>query len=335
MQLLAEIERYYRDPSLTYPPLELSYREAVLGLERLAASAAGVAARDYWFARLPDLPPPPPLPQRLGLDRRCRSKLDRREGTLDPAVWEAFKARASALGVTPSNAVLAAYAYVVATWSNSDRFIVSQMVTRRFSEMHPDMGRMLGNFASLYPLPIHLVASTSFLDNAKRIQAQILDDMQHLQIGGMRVLQELNRLKGSFGSAPSPFVVGSGLAIKDFTRASFTVLETSQTVLDHQFFELADGTYYYMWDLLEEFFPDGLIDDMWDAHHGLLRLLASDRDAWLRTRFELVGDADLPSGGSATTHADAGRLPVRCVGLACRRRRRTKVRTPHASMTCR
>jgi len=293
MQLLAEVDGYYQDPAASQAPLELSYRDAVLGIERLAGSQKGQEARDYWFSRLPGLPPPPALPQKTGLDRRCRSRLQGREGFLERSSWEAFKRRASSLGLTPSNAIIAAYAYVIATWSNSDHFILSQMMTRRFAELHPDLVRMLGNFASLYPLEIRLESAASFADNARKIQDQVLRDVRHLQIGGMHVLQELNRLKGAFGTAPSPFVVGSGLFIKRYRKAAFTVLETSQTLLDHQFFELEDGSYHYRWDLLEEFFPAGMIAAMWDSYHGLLRLLAEDGEAWLRQDFGLVGERDL------------------------------------------
>ncbi|MBW8877596.1 MAG: amino acid adenylation domain-containing protein [Acidobacteria bacterium] len=292
-QLLTEVETYYRSPEVSNAPLELSFRDAVLALERLAASAAGEAARSYWFSRLPGLPPPPSLPQKAGLNRRCRSRLRGRSGALESGPWAAFKSHASALGLTPSNALIAAYSYVVATWSNSDHFILSQMMTRRFAELHPDFTRMLGNFASLYPLEVKLESAAPFADNARRIQSQVLEDLRHLELGGMRVLQELNRLKGSFGSAPSPFVVGSGLFIKPYRKADFSVLETSQTLLDHQFFELADGSLHYVWDLLEEFFPDGMIEAMWEAYQGLLQRLASDGEAWFRRDFDLVSAKDL------------------------------------------
>ena len=291
-QLLHEVDAYYANPDASQPPLTLSYRDAVLGLERLAQSETGAAAREYWFSRLPGMPPPPAVPQRRGLNRRCRSRLDRREGLLDLPLWNAFKRNAGTLGVTASNAILAAYAYVIATWSNSDHFIFSQMVTRRFGELHPDLTRMMGNFASLYPLEVRLSPSATFVENARAIQERVLEDMKHLHIGGMRVLQELNRLKGSFGSAPSPFVVGSGLSIKKFKRAAYTVLETSQTILDHQFFELEDGSCYYVWDLMEDFFPEGVIDDMWAAYDGLLHLLATDEQAWKRMEFDLLSEDD-------------------------------------------
>jgi len=292
-QLLHEVDDYYADPTATRPPLTLSYRDAILGLERLAQSEKGAEARSYWFSRLPSMPPPPALPQKRGLDRRCRSRLERRDGVLAKPLWDAFRRHAAALGVTPSNAIIAAYAYVIAAWSNSDRFIFSQMVTRRFAELHPDLMQMMGNFASLYPLEVELAPSATFVENAKRIQSRVLEDTKHLQLGGMRVLQELNRLQGSFGSAPSPFVVGSGLSIKRFKKASYTLLETSQTILDHQFFDLEDGSCYYVWDLMEDFFTDGVIDAMWAAYEGLLHRLAADQTAWTRTDLELLSDGDL------------------------------------------
>ncbi len=292
-QLLHELDAYYANPEESRPPLTLSYRDAVLGLERLAQSDEAAAARDYWFSRLPGLPPPPAVPLNRGMNRRCRSNLERREGALDKQLWNALKRNAGLLGVTASNAILAAYAHVIATWSNSDHFIFSQMVTRRFAELHPDLMQMMGNFASLYPLEVRLSPAATFIENAKAIQDRVLEDTKHLQIGGMRVLQELNRGKGGFGNAPSPFVVGSGLSIRKFKRAAYTVLETSQTILDHQFFELKDGSYYYVWDLMEEFFPEGVIDAMWTAFDGLLNQLATDEGAWQRTAFDLAGEADL------------------------------------------
>jgi pyochelin synthetase len=293
MQLLHEIDEYYLNPNLSYPPLTLSYRDAVLGLNRLAESELGASAYRYWTSRLPDLPPPPSIPQKPGFNRRCRSRLERREGGLEKPLWDAFKNRAASLGITPSNAMITVYAYMIATWSNSDHFILSQMATRRFADLHPDLTRLLGNFVSLYPLEVKLSPSAPFVDNAKSIQLQVMADMEHLQIGGMRVLQELNHLKGSFGTAPSPFVIGSGLALRKHKKTVFTLLETSQTILDHQFFELEDGSCYYVWDLLEPFFPDGLIDAMWDGFKRLLHLLACDRNAWLKAEFDLVNVSDL------------------------------------------
>lgn len=281
-----EIDRYYEDPTLELPPLSLSFRDAVLGLQALAESEAGRRAQKYWLDRLPELPEPPPLPQ-TNAERRARSRLRRRDNALSAYNWSELKKNAALCGLTPTSAIVTAYAEILCAWSGSQHFILSNMTTRRLP-LHQEVREIVGNFASLYPLEIDLRGDGTFADKALRLQQQILRDSNHLEWGGMQVMQAFNRLKGELGSVPCPFVVGSGLFMGAVRKADFSCLETSQTMLDHQFWELDDGRYYYVWDLLEEYFPDGVIDSMWRAFDELLRRLATDPDAWRATRFELA-----------------------------------------------
>jgi pyochelin synthetase len=287
-KLLQEIDRYYADPGLQLPDIELSFRDAVLALEDLAASNIGQKARRYWEGRLSDLPQAVPLPLVGGMDRRCRSKLQRREGFLDAKNWKAFKHNAQSAGLTPSSAVFAVYAEVLASWSNCEHFVVSNMMTRRLP-VHPDMQQIVGNFASLYPLEVDLRARESFQDSARRLQEQVIRDGRHLQWGGMQVMQALNRQRQSeLGRSAVPFVVGSGLFMEGFERSDFSCLETSQVLLDHQFWELPDGRFYCVWDLLEAFFPVGMVNDMEHAYQRLLRQLADNTSAWAQKHFDLL-----------------------------------------------
>jgi amino acid adenylation domain-containing protein len=286
-RFLKEIDAYYRDPSKQLPPLSLSVRDAVLTLEQLAESPSGKADQEYWEKRLPLLPGAPALPMRPSMERRTRSRLQRREMFMAADLWQQFKENARLHGLTPSAAVFAAYAEVIGAWSNQRHFVLSNMVTRRLP-IHPEIFDILGNFASLYPLEINLREGEDFVTHARHIHQQVTRDTQHLRWGGMRVMQSLNQLQGGFGRAPIPFVIGSGLFMEGFERSDFSCLETSQVMLDHQFWELADGQYYYVWDLLEEFFPDGLIDDMLGAYHRLLEQLAQSPQSWLVHAHELI-----------------------------------------------
>lgn len=287
-----EINRYYENPHLELPPLQLTFRDAVLGLQALSESEAGEQARKYWLDRLPSLPGPPALPQLSGVNRRCRSRLQRRENLLSAGLWTDFKINAARNGLTPTGAVATAYAEILSAWSGSQHFILSNMVTRRLP-LHEEMRQIIGNFASLYPLEVDLRGPSSFSQKALRLQEQILRDSNNLQWGGMQVMQALNRLKGEFGSVPCPFVIGSGLFMGAWKKADFSCLETSQTMLDHQFWELEDGRYYYVWDLLEEFFPQGMIDSMWKAMHELLQRLATEPKIWEQQCLVVA-----PAGGS-------------------------------------
>jgi pyochelin synthetase len=286
-RLLEEVDRYYKEPGLELPPIELSFRDAAVALDRLAESELGRTAQRYWESRLADLPGPPALPLRAGMERRCRSHLQRRETFIDARIWQRFKVRAQQAGLTPSNAIFAAYVEVLAAWSNSRHFVVSNMMTRRLN-IHPQIRDIIGNFASLYPLEINLRDRASFRDSARRIQEQVIRDAGHLHWGGMKVMQTLNRQQGGFGRAPIPFVIGSGLFMEGFERSDLSCLETSQVMLDHQFWELSDGRLYYVWDLLEEFFPERMIDDMGAAYANLIAHLADVEGAWDADRFDLI-----------------------------------------------
>jgi len=296
-RLLQEIDGYYRNPQVELPPLSLTFRDAALTLDALAQSAAGKTAQQYWEQRLDDLPGPPALPVRADMDRRCRSRLERREGFIAAATWSAFKARAAHFGLTPSNAVFCAYAEIMSAWGNSRHFVLSNMMTRRLN-IHPEIRDIVGNFASLYPLEIDFRQKNTFVERARNLQEQVIRDARHLQWGGMQVMQALNRRKGSLGAAAIPFVIGSGLFMAGFERSDFSCLETSQVMLDHQFWELADGSFYYVWDLLEAFFPDGLIDSMWDAYKNLIARLAADDTLWQSEVLDLT-----PSGMLAARDA--------------------------------
>jgi amino acid adenylation domain-containing protein len=300
------VQRFYDRPELDAPPLEITFRDCALALERLAESERGRAARKYWLDRVPDLPPPPPLPRVADANPRSRSRLERRKLVVDARTWSAFKGNARTIGLTPSNAVAALYAELVGAWSNSRHFIINNMVTRRFP-MHPQIRGVLGNFASLYPLEIDLRGGATFADRAGRIQQQLLHDLDHLSWGGMQVLQALNRhLQAEPGRASCPFVIGSGLFMASLDPDQFSCLETPQALLDHQYWELADGRYFAVWDLIEEFFPAGLVDAMWRAYSDGIHELSADPDAWRRRRVVML-PAEQASRRAAVNATEAPR----------------------------
>ena len=280
-------ERFYSDPGQQLSPPEITFRDCVLALGELSQSTLGKAAKQYWHDRLDELPAAPPVPQISSKERRCASHLKRRNIVFDENVWLNFKEYAKRNGLTPTNAVAAVYAEVLSYWSNSPHFILIQMVTRRLP-MHNDIFDVLGNFSSVYPVEVDFRNGYSFAERARTLQKQNMLDISYLHWGGMDVMQELSRRNGATGRTPSPFVFSSGLFMGPVARPDYACLETSQTLLDHQFWETQDGKYFAVWDVLEEFFPKGVIDAMWKAYEELLMLLGTDESAWGREQFDLV-----------------------------------------------
>jgi len=110
----------------------------------------------------------------------------------------------------------------------------------------------------------------TFESKARRLQQQLWRDLDHLEFNGVRVLREMARSRPGDLKAAMPIVFTSALAY-DSSRAGaglsrwlgrsvFDVSQTPQVWLDHVVLEDA-GALSYSWDVVEELFPQGMIDD--------------------------------------------------------------------------
>ena len=294
VKLLQEVQHYYEHPEQSLEPLDISFRDCCLALDQLEHSEFGTTSKQYWSERLISLPPPPQLPLLPGVTLQRRSRLVRRKSLLSADCWQGLKKNAEAFGVTPSNAVFTAYAEILKTWSHSHHFIVNSMVTRRFP-LHPQIMNVLGNFSSMYPLEVDMRNCDSFAERAKRLQKQVLQDMEHFYYGGIQVLQDLNRVRGQMGRPACQLVASSCLYI-DWTSTDwaslesslYTCLETPQVQLDGQFFPAAEGGLHIIWDVMEEIFAPGLIDAIWQTYLELLQTLGTVPDIWTQSHLNLV-----------------------------------------------
>ena len=89
------------------------------------------AATRYWLDRLDDFPDAPSLPLRPRALELRECEFTRRSSSLSVDETARFEARARALGVTTSAALLTAYAAVLATWSSEQRFTVTLPILDR------------------------------------------------------------------------------------------------------------------------------------------------------------------------------------------------------------
>jgi yersiniabactin nonribosomal peptide synthetase len=285
--ILAEVSDLYQKGGDLEGAPEFKFFESVNWIKKIESSSEGQADKDYWLNRLPRLPDAPKIPSKVNINRRTRSSLNRREGFLSLLQWNNLKDFSRIFGVTPTSFLFAAYSKILSFWSDKEHFLLANMMTRRLL-LPSEMRGTMGNFASIYPLEVNMKEQDEFQAFVKDLQEQNLNDAEHLAFGGMRVMQAINQLKNTLGTATIPFVISSALFMSKFERPDFTCLETSQVLVDHQFWEIKDGRMYYVWDVQEEFFPAGLLDDMWDAYGRLLEHLARDVENWKARDFDLL-----------------------------------------------
>ncbi|MFI6763462.1 amino acid adenylation domain-containing protein [Micromonospora sp. NPDC050417] len=311
--VLSELDRRYQQPDDVLPPVDATFRDYVLAEHRLRDSDEYARDRAYWLERLDELPGAPALPLRDDHDPATAAPRFRRlTATVDDRVWQSLKTRATEHGITPANAVLAAYAETVGRWSGADRFCIGLPVLNRMP-LHPHVDRLLGDFTSLSVLAVEPVGRTSFVDRARALGERVFDDLDHRLFSGVEVLRELARRRGREAAAVLPVVftgsigVGGGLpsVAGRKPRPAYGISQTPQVWIDCQVGDQFGGL-DMNWDVREEVFPDGLVDEMFAAFLGLLHRLA-ERDApWAE-----VEPQPLPRGQRARrTAANATNTPV-------------------------
>ncbi|MDJ1133700.1 amino acid adenylation domain-containing protein [Streptomyces iconiensis] len=285
LRFINAVLRRYENPGETPPELEISYRDCVQALAELEESPLGQASRKYWTDRIADWPEAPEIPLAGGADPRRRSRLERRELLFPPGVWTSLKEKAAARNLTTTNVLCGVHAEVLAYWSGSRHFLLNNMITHRLP-LHPQMSEVFGNFASLYPLEVDWRHEEGFEDRVRRLQTQVLSDVEHVYWSGVKVLQELNQRRRTPGKAVCPYAVGSALFVGAAERPVHSLLETPQTLIDCEFWDLSDGSLWVIWDVIEDMFPPGLIDAMQEGYRDIVTRLAGSEEAWQRRAFE-------------------------------------------------
>jgi len=290
--LIDEWMQLYRDGGTELPQLELSYRDYVLGEIARRDSGAYQRSAAYWRRRVRTLPPPPALPVMASRDSASGTRFERRTATLPAGIWGKLKDRAAEAGLTPSAALLAAYADVLACWSGDEAFTLNVTFFNRLP-LHPQVNQILGDFTSMILLGIPSAAGKPFAERAALAQRQLWAGLEHRHISGVEVLRDMARARSRTGGVLMPVVFTSMLdltaqgfrppfsALGAVGEVVYSLTQTPQVWLDHQVWEEA-GTLVLSWDSVADVFPPGLADDMFGAYTRFLGELAEDAAAWQR-----------------------------------------------------
>ncbi|WP_414586466.1 amino acid adenylation domain-containing protein [Scytonema sp. PCC 10023] len=299
--LLQELWELYQDVDTPLGAIAVSFRDYVLACVALQGSCEYERSRDYWLRRIHTLPPAPELPLAKHPSLLHSPRFVRRSATLQPEIWQQLKTRANQAGLTPSGVLLAAFAEVLSVWSKCPRFTINLTLFNRLP-LHPQINEIVGDFTSLSLLAIDNSTLDSFETHARNIQEQLWEDLDHRYFDGVQVLRELARIQTQESKALMPVVFTSTLTLTEagqntdpfapFGSVVYSITQTPQVLLDHQVYE-EEETLVFNWDAVEELFPGGLLSDMFEAYCGFLFRLANDESVWLKTRRQLLPNAQI------------------------------------------
>ena len=305
-RLIEELRQDYQEPGVELPPLGMSFRDYVLALVAFESTDAYRQAETYWQERLASMPPGPELPVKRHLLAAVRPRFTRRARELDAPAWQRLRGLAARRKISPSGLLLSAYGLVLSLWSKSPRFTLNITYFNRLP-VHPHIDRIIGDFASLTLLTVDASRPGSFAEWTGGIQRQLWQNLAHGHISAVRLMRELAHREGRAPSALMPVVFTSLLIEKrtaapeageetaggaDGTRSAeqegaeeqggeaafLGISQTPQVWLDHQVAE-ERRRLIFNWDAVEELFPEGVLDQMFETYCRLLDHLA-DEAAW-------------------------------------------------------
>ncbi|MFC0104864.1 non-ribosomal peptide synthetase [Kibdelosporangium aridum] len=272
--LLGELRMLLRDEAL--PPLDITFRDYVLGQRALRETSRYTKDREYWWNRIDELPGAPDLPVVHGGSGGGPVRFHRLQRRLLTQSWKALRAKAAEQGLTPSAVVLAAYAEVIGRWSTNQKFTVNMPLQNRLA-LHEQVCALIGDFTSVSLLAVDLTEPAGFADRARALGGQLLSDVDHRLCSGVEVIRELGRRRGQ-SEALMPVVFTGVLGASDSDEIRYGISQTPQVWVDCQAVEQPDGL-LVSWDVRAGVFPDGLAEDAFGAFLDLLESLVDA--SWL------------------------------------------------------
>lgn len=288
--MLSELDTLYHEPDTELPPLEISFRDVVLFRRMQRELPSHTARRDldrrYWLERIETMPGGPDLPILGGRERVNAVAFMRHGLTLDAKDWRDFCAHASEFRLTPSCAVLAAFAETIGRWAGRPSFCINVTMLNR-PQLHPQIDRIVGDFTDVNILEVSTSAGETFAERARIVQDRLWRDMEHTAFSGVEVLREINRRSDTRSIYPVVFTSLLGLGDEkrqdgEFMRGArllYGISQTPQVWIDCQAGE-RHGELHLNWDIRAGIFPEGMMEDAFESFRDLLGRLAREPGLW-------------------------------------------------------
>ncbi|TYQ29821.1 non-ribosomal peptide synthetase [Pseudanabaena sp. UWO310] len=299
-RLFEEWFQLYQCPEAVLPPLELSFRDYVLAEQSLPQTKLYQRSQEYWLKRLSNLPPAPELPLAKNPQELKQHRCKRYHAQMERDDWQRLQQKAKNIGLTPSGLLLAAFAEIIALWSQNPQFTLNLALFNRLP-MHPHVNHLLGDFTSVTLLEVDNSRQEAFGDRALRLQKQLWQDLEHRYFSGVRVTRELTRQQGNVPNAmPVIFTSTLGFAamgqetltFSHFGELVYGISQASQAWMDVQVWEEKE-TLTFNWDVVDELFPDGAIADMFATYCHFLERLAKSEEIWIEPNRQLLTSEQL------------------------------------------
>jgi amino acid adenylation domain-containing protein len=285
--LVRELLQAYADPAALPAAPEFSFRDYALAQRSLVDTPEHARALEEWRQRLAALAPAPDLPLARRPETLPKTEFRKLATSFDADLAGRLQERARAAGLSLPHVLLGAYGRMLARWSASPRLTINVPTFNRLP-FHADVNALAGPFSSF--TIVELDATGAGVETlARQAQRELSWALDHQIVSGVRVVRELMQREG-FRVLPVVFTsLGFDLergttrapaAALDGLREVYSVAQTPQVWIDNRVGFSAGRTLTIEWDVVDDLFPPGMVDDMFAVYCGMIRELADDPHAW-------------------------------------------------------
>ena len=303
-QVLVEALQLHENPLRPLPPVPLTFRDWRLSLTSHQRRAVYRDHWRYWAERLDSLPEAPVLPLVGPLADLGPVRLTRRTCELTGPQWRRLSANVLRHRIMPASALAHVFAETLGTWAAGPRFCLN-VLHQGWRSRHPEWAGVVGQLGATLPLEVDLGQDEDFWHRGRRLQSQLWRDLEHADVTAVQVMREVAARRGWTSRAALPYVfngmLGAGRRERVPRRPTGTIvasgLRTPHVLLDNQVQDAPGGGITCAWDVVDEAFPAGLPDAMFDRYQEMLHAIAAPS-----------GAATVPPGSMAAHRARVAAL---------------------------
>ncbi|MBY7142457.1 amino acid adenylation domain-containing protein [Virgibacillus sp. NKC19-3] len=280
--MINEILNLYKDPNYTLNNLELTFRDYILTEKKIKQTRIYEKSKKYWLDRLCTFPDKPKLP--VVKSKQGNSIFSRKKEIINGELWKSLKESAKQKMISINSLLLAAFTEIIGLWSENKHFAVNLTTFNRLP-LHDQVNSIVGDFTSINLLEVNLNKGELFENRVKKIQNQLLEDLEYRYFSGIEFIRELRKYKKNNEIYPIVFTSLIGQEYESIPKEkveivdNFSITQTSQVWLDCQITE-TENSLCINWDYLENIFPEGLIDKMFSSYIALIKSISLYKDIW-------------------------------------------------------
>lgn len=281
--ILNDLDKFYYEELNGDNSLNILYKDVISFLEKKKETPSGIAKREkdkeYWKNKILDMNGSPELPINKNTD--YKNRFIQKKCFIEKDHWEKIIDNAKKRGVTPSNALMAAYLQTIGLWSKKSSFCINVTLLNR-PEVYSGIDKVVGDFTSVNVLSVDIKNNNRFIDFTKVVQKELWKDLAHSSFSGVEVLREMSRLKQE--NIVIPIVYTSTVGVENEnqshefmrnTKLTYKISQTPQVWIDCQVAK-QDGGLLINWDIREGVFKDKVIKDMFDSYISIIKKMVND-----------------------------------------------------------